>query len=216
MLEKMGEMIYKDYNKKNPSQRSRTLKTWEEVFQSAEEMKMPVGVEGGNAYVLKYADWLFNIPAGSSGFHIEDESVPFYQMVVHGMVPYSSEPGNLAYDLTKQKLQWIEYGCVPFFELTYESTDKLKYTEYNRLFNSQYESWINAATDIYNEFNLQLKDTWDAKMTGHEKINRDLVKVSYSNGVIVYINYSNNAADYDGYHIKAKDYLVIAGGGTGG
>lgn len=74
---------------------------------------MLLRIEGGNIYTLKYADYLFNIPVKSSGYHIGNETIPFFQMVVHGMIPYTSEPGNLAYDLKKQKLQWIEYGCLP-------------------------------------------------------------------------------------------------------
>ena len=208
-LEKVGKMLYHDYNKSNPSSRAQTVKTWEDIFHLAEERKKPVGVEGGNVYALKYADYLFNIPERSSGYHIADETVPFFQMVVHGMIPYTTEPGNLAYDLSIRKLQWIEYGCMPLFELTYEDTISLKYTEYNKLFNSQYEHWIGTAVDIYKEFNDRLQEVWDAEMIKHEKLSSDLVKVSYSNGVVIYINYSDKETVCNGYKIKAQDYIVI-------
>lgn len=208
-LEKVGEMLYADYNKKNPSSRSQTLKAQEDIFILASEHEMPIGADGGNEYVLKYADHLFNIPVGSSNYHFTDETIPFFQMVIHGIVPYFSEPGNLAYNLAQQKLQWIEYGCMPLFELTYENTVKLKHTKYNKLFNSQYESWIDTIADIYTEFNERLKETWNAQIIQHEKINDDLVKVVYSNGIIIYINYGDNEQHCEGYRIKAQDYIVI-------
>ncbi|NMB95330.1 MAG: hypothetical protein GYA02_01760 [Clostridiaceae bacterium] len=207
-LENLGRALYPDYNKNNPSSRAQTLKTWENIFHLVEKSKMSIGVEGGNAYVLKYADYLFDIQVKSSGYYIVDEAIPFFQMVVHGMVPYTSEPGNLAYDLNKQKLQWIEYGCVPLFELTYDSTTKLKDTNYNILFNSRYERWINTIEDIYKEFNENLKDIWDAQMIGHEKIDQDLVKISYSNGTVIYINYGFNDIYYEGFNIEGQNYIV--------
>jgi len=208
-LEKTGKMLYHDYNKNNPSSRTQTMNTWGATLLLANNQNKPVGVEGGNVYALKYADYLFNIPVKSSGYHITDETIPFFQMVVHGMIPYTSEPGNLAYDLTIQKLKWIEYGCMPFFELSYEDTTKLKYSRYNRLFNSQYEYWLNTAVDIYKEFNDRLQETWNTEMIKHEKLNANLVKISYSNGAVLYINYSDEDIIQDGYRIGAKDYIVI-------
>lgn len=96
-------------------------------------------------------------------------------------------------------------------ELTYEDTTKLKYTEYNKLFNSQYENWIDTAVDIYKEFNGELRQTWDATIIKHEKITSQLIKVTYSNDIVVYINYDDKEAYCDGYRIKALDYIVKNG-----
>jgi hypothetical protein len=169
-MEKVGKLIYHDYNKDGLSSRADTIRTWENVFNMAISQNIPIGVEGGNAYILKYAEHLFNIPTNSSGYHIADETIPFFQMVVHGMIPYTSTPGNLAYDFTMQKLQWVEYGCVPLFELTYEDTTKLKYTRYNKLFNSQYKNWLNTAVSVYKEFNERLNLTWGVDIVKHENI----------------------------------------------
>jgi hypothetical protein len=211
-LGKIGRMLYHHYNKGSIYSRIETLETWKNVLALAERYNIPVGVDGGNLYVLSHVDHLFNIPLKSSGYHIEDETIPFFQMIVHGTIPYTSEPGNLVYDLDIQKLQWIEFGCMPFFELTYEDTIELKYTNYNKLFNSQYEKWLDTVTDIYKEFNEKLKDTWDAKMIEHKKINDDLVKVTYDNGIAVFINYGKNEVYYEGHFIKAQDYIVVHGG----
>ena len=89
----------------------------------------------------------------SSNYFITDENVPFYQMVVHGSIPYSSDPGNLSYDLRYHVLKWVEYGCMPYFELTFQKSINLKNTEYSRLFTSYYSQWNDVIADVYNELN---------------------------------------------------------------
>ena len=52
-------------------------------------------ITGGNAYALPYADQIVNVPMESSHFNIVDETVPFYQMVIHGSIDYAGSPINL-------------------------------------------------------------------------------------------------------------------------
>ena len=76
-----------------------------EVIRSAVEN---VIIDGGNAFTLPYVDSIVNAPLWDSGFKITDESVPFYQIVVHGFVDYAGEPINLAQDTRTAKLRSIE------------------------------------------------------------------------------------------------------------
>lgn len=213
-FERIGKRIYHDYNKKSPYSRLETQKRWEDMLSLALEQKDFVAVEGGNAYVLKYADRLSNIPVETSEYHISDETVPFFQMIVHGKIPYTSEPGNLFYDDVEQKLKWIEYGCMPYFELTYENASALRDTKYNNLFTSSYDHWIDNAVQIYEEFNRELKDIWGETMVEHSKLADELYGVRYSNGTVIYINYGSDKAKYGKHSIDARDYLVVEGEGS--
>ena len=42
--------------------------------------------EGANDLVLPYVDCIVNMPTESSQYFIIDESVPFYQIAVHGFI----------------------------------------------------------------------------------------------------------------------------------
>jgi len=212
-FEVFGSLIYHDYNRSFPVSRRDTAEYWKAFMNESRSKLGYAAVYGGNAYVLSAADRLFDIPVESSGYFYTDETIPFYQMVVHGMVPYSSEPGNLFHDFEAQKLKWVEYGCMPYFELTYENSNLLKYTDYNGLFTSQYSDWVDAATEIYREFNERLGDTWPAVMIEHENIAPDVYRVLYENGIRVYVNYSSSAVTADGYELKPQDYLVVDQGG---
>jgi len=210
----LGNMIYHDYNKKNTAGRAKTLALWDSMLQEAVNEQKRIAVEGGNQYVLKYASRLYGIPLAASHNRITDEAVPFYQMVVHGMIPYSSEPGNLSYDLKVQKLKWVEYGSMPSFELTYKKSVHLKNTAYNSLFTSYYKDWTKQAVDISREFNERLQSVWDQTMIRHEQVAYNVFKVEYRNGTAVYINY-NTMDDFPigGHTVKALDYLVVKPGG---
>lgn len=207
--DRIGKIIYKDYNAKNPSDREQTADTWEDLLSYTNENMGKVAVEGSNIYAAKHANWLYNIPTKSSNYYISEEDIPFYQMVVHGHVYYSSTPGNLFYDSGKQKLKWIEYGCAPYYELTFNSAKLLKYTDNNTLFTSHYGKWIDEIKEMYEEFNSSFGDFWNTHIKGHYKIDDNVYKVEYENESTIYINYNKKEVLCDGYLINALDYLVV-------
>jgi len=207
-LDVIGRYVYQDYNKKNPVGVNETIDTWKDIM-SESGAEAQLAVEGGNSYVFAYADRLYDVSIDTSRFYIEDKAVPFFQMVVHGMIPYSSDPGNYFYDPERQKLKWIEYGCMPHYQLTFEKTSRLERPEEHKLLNTYYVNWIDNAAGIYKEFNERLADVWGELMVEHDSLLEDLYFIRYSNGTEVYINYSDDEIIYDGNIIKAMDYLVV-------
>lgn len=159
--------------------------------------------------MLPYATLLRDIPDKHSDYYFGDQSVPFYQIVVHGSVDYTCTP-NRAYDLQQQKLKWIETGSLPYFILTYESPIVLNKTSYNALFSSQYSVWKKDIEEISKEFNEKLADVWNQKIQKHEE--RDgAVIVTYENDCRIYINYSEVDIQVDGLDISALDYVIVRG-----
>lgn len=208
-IECLGKFIYHDNSNNQRISRLQTIETWESIMADIRKKTGMLAVEGGNAYVLKYADRLLDIPSNSSNYYLNDEDIPFYQMVVHGYIPYTSEPGNLFYDFRKQTLKWIEYGYMPSFELTQESSGELKHTEYNKLFTSSFGKWIKPAIDIYKEFNSNLAAVWSSTIEKHEKTSENISITTYSNGIKIYINYGNTKVCIDGLEIMPEDYKVV-------
>lgn len=108
--------------------------------------------------------------------------VPFYQMVVHGCVDYSSLAGNLSYNDAYQKLRWVETGSIPHFLITHENPIRLKETSYNRIFSSQYTAWKEAMTAVYQEFNQRLSGVWNQTIERHDRLSADVVRLTYGDG----------------------------------
>ncbi|HOJ10299.1 MAG TPA: DUF5696 domain-containing protein [Clostridiales bacterium] len=213
-LERIGNQLYNDYHEKYPVTRKETAENWQEMLEMADAHLGNCAANGGNMYILNQVNRLFDIPTEDSGNMNTSEAIPFYQMVVHGYIPYSSDPGNLFYDYKTQKLKWIEYGCMPYFKLTYSKSDVLKYTDYNVLFSSYYKDWLATAADTYKEFNEHLGDTWSREMIKHEQLQGNVYKVTYKDGTKIYVNYNQRNILVEGYEVKAVDYLVVDKGGN--
>ncbi|SHE81534.1 hypothetical protein SAMN02746089_00831 [Caldanaerobius fijiensis DSM 17918] len=211
-FERFGNFLFYDFNDRYPSTRTQTASYWMKMVNKVREKLGFAAIKGGNAYVLKYADRLYDIPEKDSGYFFSDEAVPFYQMVVHGSIPYSGTPINMFYDPKAQLLKLVEYGYMPYYQLTYRSSNEMMYTDYNELFSSQYTDWVAHAEKYYKKMNEDLKPLWSEYMVDHKKVNDYLYVTTYSNGAKVYVNYSENDVEVDGRTIKGYDYLVVGGG----
>lgn len=211
-FEKMGAFIYNDYGAKNESTRQKTTEYWNQIMGASKGKLGSCASVGGNQYILNQVDRLISIPNDNTGYFVTDEAVPFYQMVIHGSIPYSSKPFNLFYDAEREKLKAIEYGCIPYYQLTYEDSEKLIYTSYNQLFTSKFEEWKDEAIEVYKEFNDGFKDTIDQYIVDHQKLSDDVYKIVYENGTVIYVNYSYKTQSIDGHEIEPVNYLVVRNG----
>ncbi|HBP37392.1 MAG TPA: hypothetical protein DD640_01365 [Clostridiales bacterium] len=205
----IGSLVFHDFTRRGLASRSNTIQAWIGLL-TADENR-PAAVGGGNLYTLAYADRLYDVAEETEKYWCSDQEIPLYQMVVHGLIPYSTNSGNLSDNYTTQKLKWVEYGSMPFFELTYNQAVKLMETQANDLFSSYYLDWADIAADTYAEFNERLASVWSQTIVEHEIISGTLRKVRYGNGTVIYINYADTAAQADGYDLPARDYIVIDG-----
>lgn len=202
-----GSQLYTDYNSNSPMTRRESEAYITGWF--AENSDTPLMTEG-NMYMLKYTDGIINVPDDDSGYPMTDEGIPFYQMVVHGSIPYSSETcGNLSANLERLKLKWIEYGYCPTFEVTYSSSSDLKYTDYNELYSSKFSNWKEEIAEIYEE--ISGLGVSGAEMVKHEKLAENVYKVTYSNGTVITVNYGSTDFSADGQTVKAESYTVRKG-----
>lgn len=204
----LGQYVTYNYSSDNTLTKSQCKKIWQDMLAKADKEYDKVIVQGGNQYALQYADKVTNIPYADSGYRITTDSVPVYQIAVHGLVNYTGSAGNLSSDLNGEKLKWVEYGYVPYFELTYNGSEELMHTEYSQLFSSTFSAWLDEATAIYKDYNKNLKDVWNAYIVDHEEVSDGVYKVTYDNNKVVYVNYNDKEAKVDENVVEANSYLV--------
>ena len=166
--------------------------------------------DAGNSYSFAYATDIINAPIIHNEFFIVDESIPLYEMILHGCVNYSSKLLNYQddVDLTQVTLNMIEAGASPHYVFTWEESSKMKNTGMNHYYATTFNVWKDEAVAIYKQVNDALKYVNGSVMVGHEIMDSGVRKVTYDNGVIIYINYSSQAQMANGIEIPAMSYRM--------
>lgn len=163
-----------------------------------------------NAYSFAYSTDIINVPITDNSYAIVDESIPFYEMVIHGCISYSTELLNYedAEDMTGVILQMIETGASPHYVFTWKDSSEMKDTGLNRYYATTFEVWKGEAVEVYNRVNEALKHVSGAMIVNHEILDGGVRKVTYDNGVIIYINYGSETQKVDGMEIPAMSYRM--------
>lgn len=204
----VGNLVYPDFSSKAVSTRQDVISAYCDAMQQAAQSGQRISVNTGNGYALGYVDSVYGLPQRDSGNTLSDYSVPFYQMVIHGYIPYTGSYANTHYDYTSCVLEWAEYGCMPSYLLTWENTSKLNDTEYNTLFSSEFSEWKDRILQTYETFNADFAELFGVSIVSHERRTDDLVAVRYENGKTVYVNYGSEPTAVDGITVPAQDYLI--------
>lgn len=145
---------------------------------------------GGNGCMLGTVSLLREIPEQSSLISLGDESVPFYQMVVHGSVAYTGQPVNLFYDDVGQLLKMVEYGYTPCFELTGEGVSRLSSTDYQMLFSARFDTWKDEIADYAADFIEWSEQIGTRSFTEHRQLSANVYESVFED-VRVLVNYGS-------------------------
>jgi hypothetical protein len=207
----MGDTLYSDQDSNSLFSRKDTMDTW---VNSMDLMRKKLGftaVDYGFAYTLGHVDRIDDIPLSSSNYIFTDESIPFYQIAIHGLIPYTAQPMNLTDDPRTSLLRVIEYGAIPSFELTYEHSSKLKRSMVNYLYSSHYEQWLQPSSKIYQEVREVLNKVSDQMISNHEKLDEGVYRTTFSNNLQVIVNYGYKPVTVGDDVVDAYDYVIREG-----
>ena len=204
-LASVGSKVYPDYSKSRTVTRTDTMVLWQEMGKN----KNVTASQGGNLYMLSSVNQVYDIPMTCSMQQMTDEAIPWYSMIISGVIPHTTTAGNQSGDLQLLCLQWIEHAAMPYFELTENSPTKLIDTSYNKLFSSQFSKWGDRALEIYKDMSSRLKGVTGQSIIEHKR-NGDVVILPYENGYKVLINYGNNDTQILGKTVPARNYVVLA------
>lgn len=163
----------------------------------------------GNAYVLPYASGLLNTPLNNSQLLSESECIPFYQLVIHGSIPYAGGPENMAENSSRNYLKTIEYGAAPYAAFITREDTLISYTEWQtKLFSLSDKTRIDTFIKHIKDTDKLRRETLNKKMTAHKKLSDTLFYTVYEGGYTVYVNYGDTSVAVNGVNIPARGYSV--------
>lgn len=205
----MTSVLYGNYGK-NFSSRYDTKNYITEGLEKCYSEIGSVLAENANAYTFKYADYITKIPLSSSKYDIFDKDIPFCQIVLHGLIPYSSDAINGDPDSEKMFLAAVAAGSGIYFDMAYEDISELKDTEYDTYFYADYSYWSNTIAGEYKFLKDTLYGLGNKFIVYFEK-NDDISVTEYSDGTKVVVNYDTAQIDVNGKIYKLSDYIDMEG-----
>lgn len=206
-LDSIGSMVYSDLGLK-PFERYKVPGVYSDILGKATADSTEIMVNGGNAYTLPYTSHIIDSPVYSSLYDIEDEAVPFYQIVLHGIISYSSPAINLSSNPRLEILRCLENGSSPLYSWVGRNVDELKNSRLNFLYSSDYRNWMDQAVKDYKEVNDILSSVITKSITDHRKLAEGVYQTTYGNSTRIIINYNSKSVSINGDTIEALDYIV--------
>ncbi len=203
-LSNLGEYCYTNFYEKNQQERAMFPTHVENVLKEYREAGVRMTFDGGNAYVLPYADLITNVPTHSSGYDIFSQDVPFYQAVLHGYVPYTTESIPQSADPLLTYLSAAETGSELLYVGFHEDSSVLFDTSYTNLYGSTWTLWKDEAAQHYKEYMPLLTKVHDQTMTEHRQVEDGVFVTGYANGVSIAVNYTDADVTVEGNTVPAK------------
>lgn len=169
-----------------------------------------LALEDPNADKIKYGAVATDVARVSSEYDSFYTTIPFRQLVMNGIIKYTT--GNVNNNATTTKLfvmNAVETGALPKFTVSYSSVDVLKESFYSYYYSIGYDAVKNDMEYVYTECKRAAEKIGEMKIKDHKMLSKDVFLTIYENGTEVVTNYSALEYEYKGNIVKARDYMVI-------
>lgn len=207
----IGNFLSADYNPKDTTTREQVKAMNIATMQEAHDAGQKVMIKMGNDYAVPYADIITDMDLTGTKYSLIDQSVPFYQIALHGMKDYTGDAINLAGDYMQEFLKCVEYGSGLNFTFMAEDAKILQDTVHSTLFGSNYAAWAEDAAALITKYQQDAAGLNQQRIVSHEQLNDFLTVTGYADGTKVYVNYSSDACTENGITVPARGYAVERG-----
>lgn len=207
-LKKNGWALYSDHHRASiDRQQAKSL-----VLDACRYVRQQAGAlltQNANGYAAAASDWILQAPSQSSGYDIEDESVPFYALVFSGLRSYSLEATNLSADVQSVLLQAIETGASLSYAFTAQNSAETENTYLAHIYSSDYHEWLETAAKQYAILRTVQQATGGTAMVSHSRLADGVYETVFANGVRVRVNYQKTAYTDASGTVAAMDYQIV-------
>ena len=210
-LNQASYKLYSDFSRTNADGRPYFTRTdakniLGEGYQKLIDSGLSIMTENANQYVLKYADYIKDVPLYSSNYDIFDYDIPFAQMVLHGLVPFSSKAINKSADAKELRFLSLVTGTPVHYEMMYKNPNKFADSNYDDLYYSNYIGWTDIAAGEYKLFNDIVAQVSDSYITEYERINEYEYQSTFENGTTIYVNIDTEEVKVNGTSYDMSAY----------
>lgn len=187
-----GQYIHSDFRTDGNLDRCQSANYVQYVLSKMSEASPRLMTDYGNGYTWTYVDDIVGLPAESSRFIPETQSVPFMQMLLSGAVTYTGQPLNL--DQSKQTLANLYSNLsAPYFVLITADNQLLEKADLQ----DQYYSLCmpkEYIIDTYRTVRQTLQDCYGARIQEYRWLSENVSETVLDNGTVLTVNHSEDEA----------------------
>lgn len=205
----IGRLLNSDFNRRKLYSRTDAMNLQTEKLAELMASNTKIMIHEGNIYAVPYADVVIDVAMDANNFNIIDENIPFYQIVMHGLVPYTGSPINLSPDYERNILRTVETGAGLYFMLMNAPGEELQETGYTRYYSADINRWGDEPIELYHKINNELSHTAAQFITQHQRLAPQVTLTGYEDGTLVIVNYSSETFSYDDVDVSGMDFAVI-------
>ena len=212
-LDRFGLLSFSDYRRGADPERiynpEETLHVLGEAASQLAAAGLRLLVEGANAPLIPHAAAVMHVPYREAEYDIVTRTIPFMQMVLHGSVPYSSEPINYQADPRTALLRAIESGSSLAFALIGDAPALPEPLHDVGLYASVYGGWKDTMIEMHGTLNRALAGLATVPIRAHATLADGVRVTRYENGVDIVVNYGDEPYTHAGITVGPKDYLRV-------
>lgn len=210
-LNQSANTLYSDFSRENKDGRAYivredTIGILQEGYQKLKDNGFTIMSENANQYMLPYVDYIKDVPLYSSNYDIFDYDIPFAEIVLHGLIPYTTKAINKSADAEELRLFALVTGTPIHYEMMYENPNKFADSEYDVLYYTNYQGWIDRSVSEYKLFDEIVKSVSDAKITKYDRISDNEFESTFDNGTVIRVNTATEEIKFKNKSIDLKDY----------
>jgi hypothetical protein len=205
----MGSRLAGDFHERRHVSREASMRMRQQQFSKMAQAGTEIMVNAGFSFSVPWASIITDMNISDNSFGITDTSIPFYQIVLSGLVPYTGRAINLAEDYKMNLLKTIESGAGLYFSFKIEDTAILQETKYRQFYANEYAKWIGDANAIYHQFVSDFGHVFGQAIVNHIILSRNVTITEFEDGTGIIVNASRNPWNYNGNIVDPESYIVV-------
>lgn len=198
-------LLYSDYSRENYS-RTDTMNIIVDGYKQFKDAGFTLLASGANAYALPYVDYLTDVPVTSSNFDLFDYDIPFYEIVIHGYLPYTTKAVNASANANDTIMLALLTATPVHYDMMYADPNDFTDSDYETLFYSNYKGWLEPSAKVYKLYQDELKDFANLHITGYNRISGDEMETEFDGGKTIKVNTREMTLTVNGKDIDLAQY----------
>ena len=200
--------LYSDYtsNASRTTSRQQAINNLIKGYEMINQSGMTFVSAAANDYALPYVDYLKDVPLYSSNFDVYDYDIPFYEIVIHGYIPYTTKAKNASSSADEMFVYSVVTGTPLHYEVMYEDPNEFTDCTYDELFYTYYKGWLQDISAEYKFMQQYVLPLTDETIEDFQILNGVVYQTTFSDGTVIEVNLETLQIWINDAEVKLSDF----------